>query len=158
MTEHIHTRKYLLCILNYHITEYVIHHNIALLVGQADYKGELLVDDRQVCISTVYQLHCLIKVACFILITVECRCEVDNSYVVCFTRTADSQFIGAHGTDVSVGVRLLSGETLLQGRDSTNLRQDSNPCSCRQHDHCCKRAKPLHHLVLVKQSLCFSNF
>ena len=28
-----------------------------------------------------------------------------------------SQFIGAHGTDVSVEVRLLSGETLLQAKN-----------------------------------------
>ena len=37
-----------------------------------------------------------------------------------------SQIIGAHGTDVSVGVRLLSGKTLLQAKNSTGHRWDSN--------------------------------
>ena len=36
-------------------------------------------------------------------------------------------FIGAYGTDLSVGVRLLSGETLLQAKNSTGRRWDSNP-------------------------------
>ena len=35
--------------------------------------------------------------------------------------------IGAHGTDVSVGIHLLSGETLLQAKNSTDCRWDSNP-------------------------------
>ena len=30
-----------------------------------------------------------------------------------------------HGTDVSIGIRLLSGETLLQGKKSTGRRWDS---------------------------------
>ena len=56
-----------------------------------------------------------------------------------------SQFIGAHGTDVSVGVRILSGETLLQAKNSTGRNRDSNQGPCRQHGHCCKRTKPLRH-------------
>ena len=35
--------------------------------------------------------------------------------------------IGAHGTDVSVGIQLLSGETLLQAKNSAGRRWDSNP-------------------------------
>ena len=42
-----------------------------------------------------------------------------------------SGFIGAHGTDLSVGVQLLSGETLLQAKNSTGHRWDSNPGICR---------------------------
>ena len=42
-----------------------------------------------------------------------------------------SYFIGAHGTDLSVGVRLLSGETLLHEENSTGRRWDSNPGPCR---------------------------
>ena len=42
-----------------------------------------------------------------------------------------SKIIGAHGTDVSVGVRLLSGETFLQAKNSTGRRWDSNPGPCR---------------------------
>ena len=60
-----------------------------------------------------------------------------------------SQLIGAHGTDVSVGVRLLSGEILLQAKNSTGRRWDSNPGPYRQHGHCCKRAKPLRHLDMM---------
>ena len=68
-------------------------------------------------------------------------------FVACLTCTPDSieLVIGAHGTDVSVGVRLLSGETLLQVKNSTGRRWNSPPGPCRQHGHCCKRAKPLNH-------------
>ena len=38
-----------------------------------------------------------------------------------------ASFIGAHGTDVSVGVQLLSGGILLQAKKSTSHRWDSNP-------------------------------
>ena len=60
---------------------------------------------------------------------------------------ASGQIIGAHGTDLSVGIRLLSGETLLQAKNSTGSRWDSNPGHCRQHSHCSKHTKPLRHLV-----------
>ena len=52
----------------------------------------------------------------------------------CFTRDPDSflsKFIKAHGTDLGVGVRLLSGETFLQVKNSTGHRWDSNPSPCR---------------------------
>ena len=42
--------------------------------------------------------------------------------VACFTCTPDSIELvnwGAHGTDVSFGARLLSGETFLQVKNST---------------------------------------
>ena len=42
-----------------------------------------------------------------------------------------SKLIGAHSTDVSVGARLLSGETFLQAKNSTGGRWDSNPGPCR---------------------------
>ena len=35
--------------------------------------------------------------------------------------------IGVHGADVSVGIQLLSGETLLQLKRSTGHRWGSNP-------------------------------
>ena len=57
-----------------------------------------------------------------------------------------SQLIRAHGTDVSDGVASLSGETLLQEKNSTGHRWDSNPGPYRQHSHCCKHTKPLYHL------------
>ena len=53
---------------------------------------------------------------------------------------ASGQIIGAHGTDVSVGIRLLSGETVLQAKNSTGSRWDLHPGPCRQHDHWCMRA------------------
>ena len=66
-------------------------------------------------------------------------------FTACFTCTRDSieLVIGAHGTDVSVGVRLLSGETLLQaknsiGRTRTQVLADSMTIAAS--------AKPLHHL------------
>ena len=40
-------------------------------------------------------------------------------------------FIGANGMDLSVGVRLLSGETLLQEKKSTGRRWDLNPGPCK---------------------------
>ena len=58
------------------------------------------------------------------------------------------QIIGAHGTDFSVGIRLLSGETLLQAKNSSGHRWGSNLGPCRQHDHCCKGAEPLRHQAL----------
>ena len=39
-------------------------------------------------------------------------------------------FIGAHGTDVSVGALLLSGETLLHVKNFAGHRWDSNPGPC----------------------------
>ena len=73
--------------------------------------------------------------------------------LVCFTYNpliASGQFIGAHGTDVSSRLRLLSGKTSLQEKKSTSHRWDSNPVPCRQHSHCSKRAKPLRHLALFE--------
>ena len=43
---------------------------------------------------------------------------------------ASGSIIEAHGTDVSVGIRLLSGETLLQEKSSTGYNWDSNPGPC----------------------------
>ena len=40
------------------------------------------------------------------------------------------------------------GETLLHAKNCTGHWWDSNPGPCRQHGHCCKRAKPLRHLAL----------
>ena len=72
---------------------------------------------------------------------------------------ASSQIIGAHCTDVGVVIRLLSGKTWLQTKNSTGRRWDSNPGSCSQHGHCCKRTKPLHHLdtrmLLPKNTLIY---
>lgn len=36
---------------------------------------------------------------------------------------------------------------LLQQKNSTDSRWDSNPCPCRWHDHCYKPATLLHHLT-----------
>ena len=59
-------------------------------------------------------------------------------FFVCFlllvlhaSQIALSYLIGAHGIDVSVGVRLLSGETLLQVKNFTGHRWDLNPGPCR---------------------------
>ena len=49
-----------------------------------------------------------------------------------------------------LGVRLLSGETWLQNKNSTGRRWDFNPDPCRQHSHCCKHAKPLLHLDVIE--------
>ena len=43
-------------------------------------------------------------------------------------------------------VRLLSGENLLQEKNSTGYRWDSYPAPCRLNGHCCKYAKPSQHL------------
>ena len=59
---------------------------------------------------------------------------------------ASGQIIGTHGTDVSVRIRLLSRETLLQAKNFSGHRWGSNSGPCRQHGYCCKRSKPLHHL------------
>ena len=58
---------------------------------------------------------------------------------------------------LAFGVRLLSGETLLHAKNSTGHRRDSNPGPCRQHNHCCKRAKPLRHLDPFFILHCFPN-
>ena len=66
----------------------------------------------------------------------------------------------AHGTDVSVGISLLSGENLLQEKNSTGSRWDSNPGPCIQHSHSCKSDKPLRHLALKIFNLkkCLFNY
>ena len=69
--------------------------------------------------------------------------------VGCFTchvsLIAVSQFIAAHGIDLSVGVRLLSGEMQLLAKNLTGRWWDSDTGPCRYAGHCCKRAKPLYH-------------
>ena len=45
-------------------------------------------------------------------------------FVQCFTCAPDGQFIKARDTYFSVAVRLLSGETLLQKKNSTGHRWD----------------------------------
>ena len=61
-----------------------------------------------------------------------------------------SQSIGAHDADLSVGVQLLSGEILLQVKNSTGHRWVLNPRSCRQHSYCRKHPKPLQHLDFLE--------
>ena len=51
-------------------------------------------------------------------------------FVACFCLIALSQVIGAHGTDVSFEIRLLNGETLLQAKNFTGHKWDSNPGPC----------------------------
>ena len=60
---------------------------------------------------------------------------------------ASGQIIGTNGPDVSVRIRLLSGETLLRAKNSTGRRWDLNPGPYRQYSHCCKHSKPFRHLV-----------
>ena len=66
---------------------------------------------------------------------------------------ASGQIIGAHGTDL-----IVEWETLLQAKNSTGHRWDSNPCSCRQHSHCCKLVTPLCHLVFDIRHLLLEFF
>ena len=42
-----------------------------------------------------------------------------------------------------------SGETLLQEKNFSGYRWNSNPGPCRQYGHCRKHARPLRHLDLV---------
>ena len=63
-------------------------------------------------------------------------CETLNLDFRCFAVkfclfTCFNYIIGAHGTDVSVEIRLLSGETLLQVKNLIGRRWDSNPGPCR---------------------------
>ena len=44
---------------------------------------------------------------------------------------ASGYITGSHGADVSVEIQLLSGETLLQEKNSTGRRWDLNPGPCR---------------------------
>ena len=53
---------------------------------------------------------------------------------------ASGWIIGEHDADVDVWIRLLSGETLLQVKNSTGCRWDLNPGPC---------ANPLRHLAPV---------
>ena len=55
--------------------------------------------------------------------------QCTDHFLLVLHATPDSLWldIGAHGTDVSVGIQLLSGETLLQAKNSAGRRWDSNP-------------------------------
>ena len=82
--------------------------------------------------------------------------NVDTNTVMsalwCHTHCVADRFkieYGAHSTNVNFVIRLLSGETISQVKNCTGYRRDSNPGSCRQNGHCCKRAKPLRHLDLL---------
>ena len=52
----------------------------------------------------------------------------------------------AHSTDLSVGVRLLNIETLLQVKNPLVVGGIRTQVLADSIDHCGKRAKPLHHL------------
>ena len=52
---------------------------------------------------------------------------------------------------------LIGGVTLLQEKNSTGRRWDSNPGPCRQHDHCCKSTRPLRHLDSTLLSTCINS-
>ena len=72
----------------------------------------------------------------------------DLFFVWCITCVSDSYIIGAHGTDVSIRVWLMSGENLLQEKNSAGRRWESNSGTYRYHSYCCKLAIPLCHLDL----------
>ena len=81
------------------------------------------------------------------------RQHLPNSFF-CFLvlhATADSLGLDNWGTDISVGSRLLSGETLLQAKNSTGRWWDSNPGPYREHSHCRKHLKLLRHLDLLEK-------
>ena len=78
----------------------------------------------------IHKKHCYFLVVCF----------------TCVPLISLSYFIEAHDPDLSVGVRLLSGETLLQVKNFTGRRWDLNPGPY------CKRANPLHHLQVFSPS------
>ena len=53
------------------------------------------------------------------------------AHFTCNPLIASGLIIGAHDTDVGAGIQLLNGETLLQAKNSTGRRRDSNPGPCR---------------------------
>ena len=96
---------------------------------------------------TIYFLLLLTQLTLFICFASLCTEElcVSDTFSFSYSRfflsqMASGQIIGAHGTDGSIGIPLLSGETFLQEKNSTGRRWDLNPGPCRQHDHCGERA------------------
>ena len=70
--------------------------------------------------TSVTNNHKMELVACI-------RCLLQRFFFWCFICVPDRFKIDYCGTYVSVGVRLVSGETLLQAKNSTGHSWDSNP-------------------------------
>ena len=80
--------------------------------------------------NTIYAQHCYNSK---LLLFTAVASFLFFSFVGCFTCVPDSFELvyWGTGTDLSVGVWLLSGETLLQVKNFTGRRWDSNLGTCR---------------------------